>query len=77
MLISGHCQCGDAPFVTSRIDGSLFSVVNANLLQGVSPSLFEYSQADFDGETLDDRLKRRRQRWIAEVSITGASGSET
>jgi hypothetical protein len=69
-------RCGDVPFVSSRIEGSLFAVVNVNMLQGVSPSLFEHSQADFDGEAVDDRLERRRQRWIADVSITGASGSE-
>lgn len=69
-------HCGDVPFVSSQIDGRLFAAVNVNALQDVSPSLLKYSQANFDAEALADRLKRRRQGWIAEVSITGNSSSE-
>lgn len=62
-------QCGDVPLVTSLIDGRLFAVVNANVLQGIPPSLFKHSQADFDRESVEARLERRRRGWIADVSI--------
>ena len=64
-------QCEEMPLVTSEIDGRLYAVVNIHTLQGISPTLFKHFQSDFDGESLEERTKRRRQNWIANVTITG------
>ncbi|NTV71386.1 MAG: hypothetical protein HGA71_14725 [Azonexaceae bacterium] len=68
-------QCGDVPFVTSLIDGNLFAAVNVNVLQGLSPGFLQRAQVDFEGEGLDARLERRRQAWIADVTITDTLSS--
>jgi len=64
-------QCEDIPVVTSEIDGRLYAVVNVHALRGIPPTLLKHFQSDFDGESLEERTKRRRQNWIANVTITG------
>ena len=62
------CQrCGVVPVVTSRIDGQLYAVVNVNAF--VDNVELDLSKSDFDGETQDSRLARRRKNWIAKVSF--------
>lgn len=63
-------QCADVPLVTSLIDGRLFAVVNVHALQAVSPGLFKHSHANFEGESLDAKIERRRLAWIADVSMS-------
>ncbi len=65
-------QCEDIPLVTSEIDGRLYAVVNIHALQGISPTLFKHFQSDFDGESIEERTERRRQNWIANVTINGS-----
>jgi len=62
-------RCGSVPLVTSRIDDHLYAVVNVNTLDNVEPSWLRRASADFGGESLDDRLARRKRNWIAEVRI--------
>jgi len=67
----GVCaSCGAVPFVTSEIESRLYAVVNVNSFEGIDPASLVKSAADFEGESTDSRLARRRQRWIPEVSIT-------
>jgi len=61
--------CGVVPFVTSTIEGHEYAVVNVNTFEGVSKSELDASVADFDGESVGDRLNRRKQRWISQVDI--------
>lgn len=68
--------CGDVPIVTSRIDGQLFAVINANTLRGSATALLRYEPADFDGESLEARIDRRRRRWIADVVIDESPAAE-
>lgn len=60
-------RCGVVPVVTSRIDGRLYAVVNANTFDGAARSLVRASPIDFDGEATDARLARRARHWIADV----------
>ena len=59
--------CGVVPLVTSVIDGRTYAVVSVHAFEGVDPSLIRNSSADFEGESRDARLYRRKQRWIADV----------
>ena len=63
-------QCEDIPVVTSEIDGRLYAVVNVHALHGISPTLLKHFQSDFDGESVEERLSRRRQNWISNVTLT-------
>lgn len=62
-------KCGDVPLVTSQIDDCLYAVVNVNALQGVPAALLKHETASFDGEGVEQRLDRRRQRWISDVTM--------
>lgn len=63
-------RCGVVPFVTSRIENDLYAVVNVNSFEGVDPSRFSRAVTDFDGETTQSRLDRRKRNWIPSVTIT-------
>jgi hypothetical protein len=59
--------CGIVPVATSRIEGRDYAVVNINTFEGIDEAMFDRSSSNFDGEATDDRLARRRSRWIADV----------
>jgi len=60
-------RCGGVPAAISRIDAHDYAVVNINTFEGVDPAVFDRSSSDFDGEATEDRLARRKSRWIASV----------
>ncbi len=62
-------RCGVVPFVTSMIEGNLYAVVNVNSFEGIDPSCFSRAVTDFDGETTESRLDRRKRNWIPTVTI--------
>lgn len=62
-------RCGVVPLVTSRIDGGEFAVVNVNTFENVDPSELDATTTDFDGESIEERLARRKHRWIPRVEI--------
>ena len=66
-------RCGAVPLVTSRIDGSLYAVVNVNTFDGVDPSRIQIAPASFEGEEVDDRLARRKRNWIPDVRLEEGS----
>ena len=70
-LICG--RCGVVAAALSEIDGRLYAVLNANML---SPPLAIEKQtvpiADYEAENVSERLERRRQRWIGNVTVVGA-----
>ncbi len=57
--------CGVSIAAISRIGGKDYAVVNVNTFS--EPVTLAQSRSDFDGESADDRLARRAQRWIAQV----------
>lgn len=62
-------RCGAVPFVTSSIDGGRFAVVNVNTFENVDASELDSSTTDFDGESVEERLARRKQKWIPRVDV--------
>ncbi len=65
-------RCGVVPFITSTIEGVVYAVVNVNTFENVDPSEFDASATDFDGESVDGRLERRKRNWISTVSLEAA-----
>ncbi len=63
-------RCGVVPFVTSMIENTLYAVVNVNSFEGIDPACFTRAITDFDGETTESRLDRRKRNWIPSVTIT-------
>lgn len=60
--------CGVVPIVTCEIDGARYAVVNANTFDNVDRNQLVESIADFEGETAENRLARRRRNWTPEAS---------
>ena len=60
--------CGALTFVASAIEGHNYAVVNANTFaQPLSnPKIVSHN---FDGETIEERLRRRQANWIGDVSF--------
>jgi hypothetical protein len=60
-------SCGAVPIVTCVIEGDRYAVINANCFEGVERSQLVQSATDFEGETIDNRLARRRRNWTREA----------
>jgi hypothetical protein len=43
--------------------------VNVNTFEGVDAAALTRAPVSFEGEAVDARLSRRRQRWIADVVV--------
>ena len=65
-------RCGAVPFVTSEIDDHDYAVVNVNVLENVDPAWLRRAPADFEGESVESRLARRKRNWIADVRMQDA-----
>ena len=68
--------CGVVPYVTCRIDGREYAVVNVNTFENRNGLAFRELSSNFDGEGTDDRLDRRKRNWIPNVQ-TKIPGSNT
>jgi hypothetical protein len=66
-------RCGVVPFVTSTIEGNVFAVVNVNTFEKVDPSELDASPTDFESESVEGRLGRRKRNWISQVSLAGSA----
>ena len=62
-------RCGVVPFASSEIDGHLYAVVNVNTFDPGMEVTFSVEDTDFDGESTQERLARRKKSWIPTVSI--------
>ena len=62
-------RCGVVPFITSVIDDNVFAVVNVNTFENVDPSELDASPTDFEGESTEGRLERRKRNWISTVNL--------
>ena len=65
-------RCGAVPIVTSEIDGRTYAVVNVNVLENVDPAWLRRASSDFEGESVESRLARRKRNWIADVRVRNA-----
>ena len=59
--------CGVVPIATCVIEGARYAVVNVNTFDDVDRSQLAETPRDFEGETADARLARRRRIWTPEV----------
>ncbi|HET9413722.1 MAG TPA: hypothetical protein VFO74_06320 [Pseudolabrys sp.] len=55
------------PIVTCVIDGTRYAVVNVNAFDDVDRSRLVETTTDFEGETTENRLARRRRNWTPEA----------
>jgi hypothetical protein len=60
--------CGVGAAILSEIDGRLYGVVNARTLDGFELPA-DVPEVSFEGETLRERLERRKRGWIADVAL--------
>ena len=59
--------CGTIPVVTSEVDGTTIGIVDVRMIEGFSWSRSEASRHDLEGESVDERLARRKGRWTGTV----------
>ena len=68
-------RCGVVPVVSSRIEGTLYAVVNVNTFEGVAAAQLAKSPANFEGEGAGSRLARRARNWIGDVAFSAGGGA--
>ena len=59
--------CGVIPIVTCLIEGTRYAVVNVNTFDDVNRSQLIETATDFEGETTENQLARRRRNWTPEA----------
>lgn len=60
--------CGVVPIATCTIDDVVYAVVNVNTFDDVDRSELDETATDFEGETTDSRLARRRRNWTPQAT---------
>jgi hypothetical protein len=60
--------CGVVPIVTCAIEGTRYAVVNVNTFDDVDRSQLVEAATNFEGETTENRLARRRRNWTPEAN---------
>jgi hypothetical protein len=65
--------CGVIPIVTCVIQGIRYAVFNVNTFEDVDRSQLVETATNFEGETTENRLARRRRNWTPEA-IRGEGG---
>ncbi len=67
-------RCGVMSAALSEIDGVTYGIVNANVLEDFTPGRQDATSHDYEDETNENRLARRKKNWIGRV-IIGAGES--
>jgi hypothetical protein len=60
-------MCGAIPIVTCMIEGIRYAVFNVNMFDDVDRSELVETATNFEGETTENRLTRRRRNWTPEA----------
>jgi len=60
-------MCGVIPIVTCVIDGMRYAVFNVNTFEEIDRSQLVETATNFEGETTENRLARRRRNWMPEA----------
>src|ERR1700730_6893146 len=60
--------CGVVPIVTCTIEGTRYAVFNVNTFDDAARAQVVTTASDFEGETTDNRLARRRRNWTPEAN---------
>jgi len=58
--------CGVVPIVTCTIEETRYAVFNVNAFDGAERAQVVTAASDFEGESRDNRLARRRRNWTPE-----------
>jgi len=58
--------CGVVPIVTCVIEGARYAVVNVNTFDNVDRSELAETPSNFEGESTESRVARRRRNWTPE-----------
>jgi hypothetical protein len=66
--------CGVVPIVTCVIEGARYAVVNVNTFDNVPKSQLVETPANFEGESMESRLMRRRRNWTPEGAPSEVGG---
>ena len=59
--------CGCIPLATSQIDGSTYGIINVNALDDIEPFGRHAQVMNYDDESFEERLSRRKEKWIGTV----------
>jgi hypothetical protein len=62
--------CGAIPIVTCMIEGTRYAVFNVNTFDNVDRSQLVETPTNFEGETTENRLARRRRKWTPEAAAS-------
>ncbi|MBU2514829.1 hypothetical protein KJ966_26195 [bacterium] len=63
-------NCGVMPVAVCSLDGQDFGIVNVNSLEDADHFGRHSKLMSYDGESLGERLARRKRNWIAKVIYT-------
>ena len=63
--------CGVVPIATCTIEGARYAVVNVRTFENVDRVELVETAADFEGETTENRLARRKRNWTPEAAGPG------
>ena len=66
--------CGVLLFAVSRIDENDYAVVNVHTFEGIDSARLVSRATNFDGESLEGRLERRKKTWTPTVGVSVAEG---
>jgi hypothetical protein len=61
--------CGVVPIVTCTIESTRYAVFNVNTFDDAARAQVVATASNFEGETTDNRLARRRRNWSPEASV--------
>jgi len=62
--------CGIVPIVTCAIEGARYAVVNVNTFDNVDGSELTETPSNFEGESTENRVARRRRNWTPQSPST-------
>ncbi len=68
--------CGVITFSVSRIEDRDYAVVNVHTFENIDPANFTTRVTNFDEETPESRLDRRKRTWTPTVRITHSRKEE-
>lgn len=62
-------RCGVSPLVLCSINGELYATVNINALEDIAMFTQAGKFVEYDGETQQQRLARRKNSWVSKVTV--------
>lgn len=68
-------SCGILLFAICPLDGNDYTVINANNFENVSEKELIHSVTNFDQESIDVRLARRKQNWTPDIEFILANST--